>query len=543
MTNTQTPSVNPAALKAMLHDGAEIALLDVREAGQFGESHLLFATPLPYSRLELDIFRLLPRRGARIVVCDDGRLGVAERAASRMRELGYGDVAVLASGTRAWAAAGHALFRGVNVPSKTLGELVEHACHTPRISAQELARMQAANEDFVILDGRPFAEYNKMNIPGGICCPNAELPYRVATMVRSPSTKIVVNCAGRTRSIIGAQTLINFGVPNPVVALENGTQGWYLADYKLEKQATRRYPEAIDPATLPAARDAARKLMQRFGAGEVSAAEVARWLRDPARTTYLCDVRTAEEFATDAIPGTLHTPGGQLIQATDQWVAVRHARVALIDGEAVRAPVVASWLAQLGYDVSVLAKGTRSGLQVPPVPSSALPALPQISAPDLKKALESKRATAFDLNGSMAYRRAHVPGSRWSMRTRIVDDVRRVTGRLALIADDIGVAQLAALELAAAGKSDVVLLTGGLADWTKAGYPLESSPEKPADAECIDHLFFVHDRHAGNREAMRQYLAWETGLLAQLDAQDRAEFHVAGPLAPGFPSSPARPTP
>ena len=526
ITDTTPKTVSPAELKSMLHDGAEIALLDIREAGQFGESHLLFATPLPYSRLELDVFQLLPRKSARVVICDDGTLGIAAIAAARLKELGYSDVAVLAGGTRAWAKAGYALFRGVNVPSKTLGELVEHACHTPRITAQELARMQTAGEDFVVLDGRPFGEYNKMNIPGGICCPNAELPYRVATMVPNPATRIVVNCAGRTRSIIGAQTLINFGVPNPVVALENGTQGWYLADFKLEKQAGRRYPDSIDAATLPSLQGSAQNLMKRFGISEVTAAEVEAWLLDPSRTTYLCDVRTPEEFAKDAIPGSVHAPGGQLVQATDQWVAVRHARVVLIDGEGVRAPVAASWLVQLGYDVSVLADGVHSGLRPPPVAVIALPELPKISAVALKQALESKRATAFDLNYSMSYRRAHVPGSRWSNRTKIIADVRKVTGPLVLIADDIGIAQLAAAQLAAAGKHDVKLLDGGIAAWSKAGYPAEASPEKPADEECIDHLFFVHDRHAGNREAMRQYLAWETGLLAQLDAQDLAEFRV-----------------
>ena len=159
----------------------------------------------------------------------------------------------------------------------------------------------------------------------------------------------------------------------------------------------------------------------------------------------------------------------------------------------------------------------------------ALPELPTISATALKQALESKRATAFDLNYSMHYRRAHVPGSRWSSRMKIVVDVRKVTGPLVLIADDIGVAQLAAAELAAAGKPDVQLLDGGTAAWIKAGFPTEASPEKPTDEECIDHLFFVHDRHAGNRAAMLQYLAWETGLLAQLDAQERAEFHVKAP--------------
>jgi rhodanese-related sulfurtransferase len=510
----------------MLHDGVEIALLDVREAGQFGESHLLFATPLPYSRLELDIFRLVPRRNARMVVCDDGALGVAERAAVRLRDLGYSGVSLLAGGCRAWAAAGLGLFRGVNVPSKTLGELIEHTCHTPRITVQELARMQAAQEDFVILDGRPFGEYTKMNIPGGICCPNAELPYRVGTMVRSPATTIVVNCAGRTRSIIGAQTLINFGVPNPVYALENGTQGWYLADFKLEKNATRRYPDAIDPSTLPASRNAAASLMKRFGVREVLASEVEAWLRDDSRTTYLCDVRAPEEFAANSIAGSVQAPGGQLIQATDQWVAVRNARVVLIDDDGVRAPVVASWLVQLGYDAAVLVAGVRSGLRVEMQTLPDLPSLPKISAIDLKHALEHNDVVAIDLNGSMNYRRAHIPGSRWSTRAQIAKDAHGISRPVVLITDDAALASLAARELADAGNNNVRILDGGTAAWTQAGYVLEASPDQPADAECIDHLFFVHDRHAGNREAMRQYLAWETGLLAQLDAQERAEFRV-----------------
>ena len=111
-------TVTPGQLKSLLNGTGEIALLDVREAGQFGESHLLFATPLPYSRLELNVVALLPRQSTRIVVCDDGVLGVARRAAERLHALGYTGVSVLDGGTRAWAAAGYSLFAGVNVPSK-----------------------------------------------------------------------------------------------------------------------------------------------------------------------------------------------------------------------------------------------------------------------------------------------------------------------------------------------------------------------------------------------------------------------------------------
>ena len=525
-------TVTPTQLKAMLHDGAEIALLDVREAGQFGESHLLFATPLPYSRLELDVIALVPRRSARVVLCDDDGTGAAQLAAQRLLALGYSDVSVLGGGIRAWCTAGHALFKGVNVPSKLFGELVEHEYGTPRITAQELVRMKEAGEDFILFDGRPLHEHHKMTIPGSTCCPNAELPLRVPAMVKNPKTKIIVNCAGRTRSIIGAQTLINFGVPNPVYALENGTQGWFLSDLKLEYGSTRTYPEKIDAAELPAQQEAARKLMARFGIKAVSAQNVAAWLKETNRTTYLCDVRTPEEFKAGSIAGAVHAPGGQLIQATDQWVGVRNARIVLIDGgENVRAPVVASWLKQLGCDVHVLEGGVQSGLKGTPAAKTTLPDLATLSAAELKQALDAGRCTVFDLGQSMNFRKAHIPGSRWSIRSRLAVDAKNAKSSIVLVTDDTDAARLAATELIESGIKDIKLLAGGLAAWTKAGFATEASPGVPPDGECIDYLFFVHDRHAGNREAMKQYLAWETGLMAQLDEQDKASFKIGATQA------------
>ena len=514
----------------MLHDGAEIALFDVREAGQFGESHLLFATPLPYSRLEFDIVTLAPRKSVRIVLCDDGESGVAELAARRLEDSGYTDVAILDGGTTGWAESGHTLFAGVNVPSKLFGELVEHAYHTPRITARELVRMKEAGEDFVLFDGRPVHEHQKMTIPGSTCCPNAELPYRIASMVRNPSTTIVVNCAGRTRSILGAQTLINFGVPNPVYALENGTQGWRLADFELEYNAARKYPDKIDEAALPAQQTAARKLMARFSIATVTAQDAEAWFDDGNRTTYLCDVRTPEEFNAGSLPGAVHAPGGQLIQATDQWVGVRNARIVLVDGgETVRAPVVASWLKQLGFEVHVLEDGVRSGLAAPQPSKPHLPQPPALSAADLKRALDAGTCTVFDLGPSMRFRKAHVPGSRWSIRPRLAAAAKSANEPIVLVADDADIARLAATDLIEAGLKDVRLLAGGLAAWTRAGLGSNASPDTPPDAECIDYLFFVHDRHAGNRAAMKRYLDWETGLIAQLDQADKALFRVGPP--------------
>ncbi|MDP2875820.1 MAG: rhodanese-like domain-containing protein, partial [Holophaga sp.] len=351
--------------------------------------------------------------------------------------------------------------------------------------------MKEAGEDHVIIDGRPVNEHHKMTIPSSICCPNGELPLRLPAMVGNPKTKIIVNCAGRTRSIIGAQTLINFGVPNPVYALENGMQGWFLADFQLEYGSMQKYPEKIDETALPALQTAARKLMERFAVGTVAAQDAQAWLNDEKRSTYLLDVRTPEEFRAGTITGAIHAPGGQLIQATDQWVGVRNARIVLIDGgENVRAPVVASWLKQLGCNVFMLEGGVRSTLTAIPAVKPSLPVLRTISAADAKQALDAG-AAAFDLGKSMNFRKAHIPGSQWSIRSCIVEASQSVKRTIMLVAEDDDIARLAAVDLIEAGIGEVRLLGGGLATWTSAGFATEASPHTPPDAACIDYIFFV----------------------------------------------------
>ena len=416
-----TAHIDSPTLKAWLSDNRELALLDVREHGQFGEGHLFFAVPLPYSRFELGLPALVPNPAVRLVLCDGGN-GVAERAAAHAEALGYRNVHVLAGGAPAWQRAGYTLYAGVNVPSKTFGELVEHAKHTPRLTAQAVQAMRDAGENFVIVDGRPLAEYAKMNIPGGICCPNGELALRIRDIVPDPKTKIVVNCAGRTRSIIGAQTLIDFGVPNPVYALENGTQGWFLAGLALEHGASRRYGDKAASGANAAELEArARKLAGAHGVEFVTADAANAWLADTSRTTYMLDVRTPEEFAAHAVPGFAHAPGGQLIQATDQWVGVRGARLVLVDAEHVRAPVVAAWLRQLGHAAYVLDGGiAAAGEFAWPRPASAPAQAPlRTMAPrELADALSKGQAQIIDVRPSMAYRKSHIPQSIWSIRPR-----------------------------------------------------------------------------------------------------------------------------
>src|ERR1700692_4069568 len=297
----------------MIGDGGELALVDVREELIFSQRHLLLARSIPLSRFELKFAQLVPRRATRIVLCDDGD-GLAGRAAAILVRNGYSDVSILDGGVDAWAAAGYELFSGVNVPSQAFGEYIEHESGTPNIAAAELEQLLRDKADIVVLDSRPFVEYSRVSIPTGVNVPGAELVLRAREIAPSPDTMIVVNCAGRTRSIIGAQSLINAGVPNKVVALRNGTMGWSLAGFTCDSAKTRRAPNA-SPKTLDWARTAALQVAQNCGVERIDRAMLETLRKDETRSLYLFDVRDPAEYLAGHVAGAVSAPGGHLVQA------------------------------------------------------------------------------------------------------------------------------------------------------------------------------------------------------------------------------------
>lgn len=519
--------VEAADVKPRLTDGREIAFLDVREHGQYGEGHPFFVVSVPYSQLETRIVSLLPRNGIEIVLLD-GNDGVAEKAAIRLTALGYSSVDILQGGAQGWEAAGFTLYKGVNLPSKTLGELVEHAAHTPRITAQQLKDMETKGEDFVLLDGRTPEEFQTMNISGAICCPNAELGHRLPQIISTPRTKVIVNCAGRTRSIVGAQGLINQGFENPVFALENGTQGWELAGFDLNRGATSNLPHRLDAPTLQSSRARAETVRNRFDIPQVDHRTLTAWRGDEDRTTYIFDVRTKEEFGAGHLPGSIHAPGGQLVQATDLKVAARGARIVLVDDTGLRAANTAVWLYQMQHEAFVLKEDVTQldNLETGALLAKASPhGLKDCKASDLEEILR-QGATLLDLNTSTEYRAAHIVGARWAIRPRFADLGIEKDRRIVLTSKDQAVAELAAIDLAELGYTQITYLSENPVIWTKAGLEVVSTPDTPSDRDCIDYLFFVHDRHKGNLDAARGYLAWEIGLLDQLDEQERNFYRL-----------------
>src|SRR5580693_1475399 len=351
--------IDAATLRGWITDEAELALLDAREEGEFGTSHLFWSIPCPLSQVELRARALLPRRGTRIVCTDDGR-GVAERLATWLEKDGCSDVAVLQGGTKAWEAAGYVLFSGVNVPSKAFGEWVEHHYGTESVDPPELKSWIDAGQNIVVLDSRTHEEFVRMSIPTGISVPGGELVYRIGDIAPDPKTPVVVNCAGRTRSIMGAESLRRAGIPNKVVALRNGTMGWELAGFRCDRGRTDRFAPG-EPKTAATALQRAQAFAEQSGVGVIGAIDLARFEDDSDRTLYVLDVRDPAEYRAGHRPGSISAPGGQLVQATDQWVGVRNARIVLVDDTGVRARMSAAWLRQMGHrDVFVVEGGLEA---------------------------------------------------------------------------------------------------------------------------------------------------------------------------------------
>ncbi len=528
---TQNFTATYEDVRADLLAGREIALLDVREEDPHAQAHPLFAANLPFGRLELDAYTKLPRRDVRIVTLDGGE-GLAALAAERLRQLGYLDVAVLAGGVDGWRAAGGELFRDVNVPSKSFGELVEEQRHTPSLSAPEVQALIDGGENIVILDARRYDEYQTMSIPGSVSVPGAELALRARELAPDPATRIIVNCAGRTRSIIGTQSLINAGVPNPVSALRNGTIGWTLAGQKLAHGQSRSYPPATEANHRQVAVDA-RALADRAGVLRLEYADLAQLIAEPGRTTYLLDVRSPAEFADGRLPGFRSAPGGQLVQETEQFAPVRGARFVLVDTDGVRANLTAHWLRQMNHEVHVLDGAQAHHFNVTTPWSAELP--PHAPAEEIDVATlarwlgdDAEGTVVLDFTSGVNYVKRHIPGAWFALRSDLQAALARLPAgarRYVLTCGSSLLARYAAADVQALTGLPVVVLAGGTNAWAAAGLPVEAGEQRLA-SQLIDRYRRPYEGTDNRAEAMQAYLDWEFGLVAQLGRDGTHGFHV-----------------
>lgn len=519
--------MTPAQVKTLINDGVELAILDAREESAFGPCHLFWAVPCPVSRMEWRARALLPSKTVRIV-CVDGGQGSAETLAKYLLLIGYADVSVLEGGMPNWIAAGYVAFSGVHVPSKAFGEWVEHHYETPSIDPAELDSMVKTGGNMVILDSRPKDEFIRMSIPGGINVPGGELVYRIGDFVHNPETTIIINCAGRTRSIMGAESLRSAGIPNQVVALRNGTMGWELAGYQCAHGKTESFSIGV-PREAELALERADHFARKRGVRFIDAQQAETLRKDISRSCYLLDVRDPAEYVQGHLPGSLNAPGGQLVQTVDMWVAVRHARIILIDDTGTRARMSAGWLRELGgWEVYVLEGGLNGALEdgTPPLhcPEANGIAAPQISPREV--AAQGDRVRIIDLNRSVSFRAGHAPGAIWGLRGRLARLLPKLGAaeQLVITAPEPALARLAYAELADLVAVPIAILAGGMAEWKACGLPIVANRRNPEDWDCDDVHLLPFDHNDGIEEAMRAYLAWEIDLVHEVKKDGDAPF-------------------
>jgi rhodanese-related sulfurtransferase len=511
-------TISPEQLATLLEQPSPHALLDVRERAAFERGHIYRATPLPRRLLELRLPTLVTAPATLIVLCDDDG-ALSALAAATLAEMGYTDVFVLAGGLGAWRRDGRPVVQGLNVPSKVFGERVLHDFKTPEITCLDLHRRMTAGHDMVIVDTRTPEEYARGCLPGAVSMPGGELVLRIGELVTRPDQTIVVHCGGRTRSYLGAESLRRMGLPNPIVAVKNGTMGWQLDGLELERGASR-WPPAPSARSRARAAEIATRVAAEDGTPLVSPEAVAeRWNRRARENVVLFDVRTREEYEAGHVPGAIWVPGGQAVQATDDHMAVRAGWLVLICDGAGRAVMTAGWLKRMGFPhVAVLEGGVPAWVASGRPLETGEPAVVPFGFEAARRVVEHvppgplADMVVVSVDPSDVYQRGHVPGARWIGRGRLEVSIGRVAPDtqadvLVTCADGVQ-STLAAATLRRLGYAGARVLDGGLAAWRAAGLAVESGPGAALD-EADDVVQKPYER---GRAAMEAYLRWEEAL-------------------------------
>ena len=535
--------ITPAQLDELFRGTTPFALVDVREAGEYNASHIPGSSLIPRRMLEFDLPVAVPHPDSLTVLCDDDSQRVA-RAVQTVEAMGYSNVAWLDGGVNRWMSLDYETEWGVNVPSKDFGEKVEVVHHVPEIDAIELRSRMDRGEKMVILDTRTPEEYRRFCIPGGRSLPGGELALRITDVTADldQDTTVVINCAGRTRSIIGTRILQRMGLDRQIVGLKNGTSGWVLAGYELESGADRDELPQVSAEGKAAAEAYADRCASEDGVRFLDAAGLERLAeRSRSESVYFIDVRTAEEYAGGHIPGFRWFPGGQCVQRSDDVAVVKNApMVFCCDGRA-RATLTGSFYRQLGYEevyaldggtgawtgagkdlesganVGARFDGSIGGADEPGLLTDARNSVPVVSAIDLRS--NPPDAILF-VDTSQDFARGHIPGANWVPRGwlewQVSEHVASTDASVVVVCGDGRQALLAAATLRGMGYVNAAALDGGMGAWRQAGLPLETGlsgvMRTPADV-----VFSGPDRTYAD---MQNYLRWEERLGDKYAAAD-----------------------
>ena len=516
-------TISSKELTSLLNSKSQFALIDVREVGEYNSTHIPDSSLIPRRQLERQMSQSVPFKGVPVIVCDDdGRR--AALAASTLERMGYKEVKHLEGGINLWSSLGYPTEWGSNVPSKDFGEKMEVEHHVPEISASDLHSRIEQGAKLAILDTRTPEEYRRFCIPGGRSVPGGELALRITDIASQMDTDstIIVNCAGRTRSIIGTRMLQRMGFSN-VYGLENGTSGWVLAGYELESGADRVEMPEPSPEALARAEAYAARLASEDGVRYLDIQGLQARLADrDSENIYLVDVRTKEEYEQGHIADSVWFPGGQAVQRSDDVAVVKNSTIIFVCDRVARATFAASWYRQMGVLEVYAVDGGIGAWAAAGLPLESGPGVQQLSglaeaqsrttAISPQQLHSSLPSTVLFVDTSQDFARGHVAGSVWAPRGWLELHIGGIApdnaALLCVTCLDGENSTLAGATLRELGYTQVSVLQRGMAAWMGAGLPVEKGlsgvMSTPSDVVAAGP-----DRNFAD---MMNYLRWETAL-------------------------------
>lgn len=529
--------IAPDRLRAVLRDGREYALLDVRERGNYAASHLFTAINLPLSRLELGMRQYVPRPDTRVLLCDDDD-GFAERAGAIMEAAGYTDVYRVEGGIRNCTAAGFQLFRGHYTLPYAFGLHIDRQYRPVAVTPENLADSMESERAPVVIDTRTWEEFSEASVPGAVNVPLGELIYRIRDVVPDTSTPVVITCGAVTRGILGAASLIEAGVGNSVSVLSNGLRGWDHADFASAPGTKRMAPEVSTEGTA-FARGVVRRGAAATGVRHISQKTLQQWRSDTRRTVYIIDVRTREEYESGHLFDSIWVPGGELIGLYEDHIGTMNARVCLVDNDGVRAGFVAGWLNRMGWpDVAVLGGGTEGQELVTGDRSDVVPEIERLDVEllhpaDLEQLVERENILILDVADSLTHERAHIPDAWWTPRSQLPNLACKLpaSDRLVVTSPDGRLAILTAGDLTVLTDKPVVALRGGTEAWRASGRKLDAGLTRTlgeVDDVAAEFTARSGDPPEAIRTARGRMLEWQADLLDVLDRDTTFAFPDIG---------------
>lgn len=496
---------------SLYETGEPFALIDTRERREYVNGHWFGSTNIPLSVLVPQITRLVPDREFPIHLLDwqdmPNRAPI-EAAVNSLSRLGYSNVTRCI--TRIPDAFGHGFVKGEFVWSKAFGEVVAHTCGLPEVTPAEYL---ANYGDAQLFDVRPTAEYSQFTIPDSQSLPNSLLLGNMEALKQSDNIALL-HCAGRTRSIIGACTLKAAGYNGPYAIFKGGTQAWQLDGMEREFNANRLF--ATETVTKETTIKSVKDFLAKWNIDyqQLDNADLQAFVANHTQA-YLFDVSNDAATGQLAEHNIVKISGTNLIQQTDRSIARYHTPVILFDhGSGSRAAFAAYWLQTMGFEVSIvylnakLASHPAEHQQYVTTDST----YPILSTEQILKLTDTK-STLIDLRTSQAYCQAHLKGSHWGNISELLERAAQTNDSTVVIGSDNAHASQSADLLVQRGWQ-----VAGLYSWNTGDIGQENLHTTTIESP-IDKSTLFGERHHGNMQDSRDYLAWEEELPDLIDQE------------------------